>query len=263
MAESPAAGPRIRRRRWWILALSTLLVLASAVAYFFLRRPQSHPVARGHQLAVDLGCFACHGPAGTGGIPNPGSDIGEVPSWTGGTLMMYVENEEEIREWILYGMPRRLQEAQKPEPAEELLVRMPAYEDVLTRRQLDDLVAYVTAVGYYHRPASPLARQGRQVALRLGCFGCHSAGGTVGVRNPRSFKGYIPPWVGPDFAELVRSDDELRQWILDGRIDRLENDPLARFFTRRQIIQMPPYRDHLEEGELEALIAYIEWLREE
>ena len=61
---------------------------------------------------------------------------------------------------------------------------------------------------------------------------------------------------------MVRTDDELRQWILDGKIDRLESNPVARYFTRRQVIAMPAYRDILETGELEAILSYIHWLQE-
>jgi hypothetical protein len=32
--------------------------------------------------------------------PNPGSEEGTVPAWAGGTAMMYLQNEGEIREWI-------------------------------------------------------------------------------------------------------------------------------------------------------------------
>ena len=99
------------------------------------------------------------------------------------------------------------------------------------------------------------------MASRVGCFGCHGPGGRVGKRNPRSFKGYIPPWRGRDFNELVRDDEELRRWILDGKIDRLESNPLARYFTGRQVIQMPAYRDILNDEEVEALITYIHWLQ--
>jgi mono/diheme cytochrome c family protein len=139
---------------------------------------------------------------------------------------------------------------------------MPAFEDVLSTRELDDLVEYYKAVAAFETPP-PEARDGYRVASRLGCFGCHGPGGQVGSRNPGSFKGYIPPWQGRDYAELVRNDHELRDWILDGRIERFKSNPLARYFTRRQIIQMPAYREVLRDGELESLVSYIKWLNGE
>ena len=58
-------------------------------------------------------------------------------------------------------------------------------------------------------------------------------------------------------------DDELRQWILEGEIERFESNPLARHFTTRQIIKMPAYRGIIDEDELDALIIYISWLQTE
>jgi mono/diheme cytochrome c family protein len=264
-------------------------VALGGIAY--VRTPRLTPELRGAQLAANLGCFACHGPRGTGGVPNPGSDEEEVPAWDGGNVMMYVKNEQEIREWILYGHPKRLEKEHDHGSSDDLedhgdqgqhgssedpeahgdqghvegegdspLLRMPAFEHVVSEKELEDLVAYYKAVASFET-LPPDARQGYRVASRLGCFGCHGPGGRVGSRNPRSFKGYIPPWRGRDFAELVKSDEELRQWILDGTIDRLESNPFARHFTGRQVIQMPAYRDVLVDGEVDALVAYIHWLQ--
>jgi mono/diheme cytochrome c family protein len=188
--------------------------------------------------------------------------------------MMYVEKESEIREWILYGRPERLRdrndhthpndddhpdrtEAQQPSPP----VHMPAYEAVISEKELEDLVAYYKAVAAYDRPRAE-ALEGYRIAQRLGCFGCHGPGGLVGSANPQSFKGYIPPWRGGDYNDLVRDEHELRDWIRDGRIERLDSNPVARFFTRSQVIQMPAYRDLLSQDELNAVVSYIQWLQE-
>jgi hypothetical protein len=80
-------------------------------------------------------------------------------------------------------------------------------------------------------------------------------------RNPGSLKGYIPPWDGRDFAELVADEAELREWILGGRPRRLRANPLARFLLDRQMIRMPAFRGQIKEEELRALEAYIGWLR--
>jgi mono/diheme cytochrome c family protein len=193
--------------------------------------------------------------------------------------MMYVQNEQEIREWILDGHPKRLEGKQdhthdtsddggydsdsavksgKTSPP----LGMPAYKDVLSKKDLQNLVAYYKAVAVFE-PLPSDAREGYAVASRLGCFGCHGPGGRVGVRNPASFKGYIPPWQGDDLVELVGTDDELRQWILNGKVERFESNPVARFFTRRQIIKMPAYKDIINDDELVALIVYINWLQTE
>lgn len=241
-----------------------VLILAVAAgwgALGYARKPRLTPAIRGQALAERLGCFGCHGPGGTGGIPNPTSENGEVPSWDGGTAMMYVESEEEIREWILYGIPKRHAKEKRAQVEKTSLpIRMPSFEGLISTSQLEDLVAYYKAVAAFDKPP-PEALEGYRVAGRLGCFGCHGPGGQLGSRNPRSLKGYIPPWTGKDFADLVRNEDELRKWILDGRIERMESNVGARFFTRRQIIQMPAYRDLLTEDDLDAVVDYIQWLQ--
>jgi hypothetical protein len=103
-------------------------------------------------------------------------------------------------------------------------------------------------------------RAGYRAARDLGCFGCHGPGGLIGSKNPRSFKGYIPPWRGPDYHDLVRNDAELKAWILDGKIDRLESNRPATFFTRRQIIKMPAYRGVASDSTLATVMEYVRWV---
>jgi mono/diheme cytochrome c family protein len=186
--------------------------------------------------------------------------------------MMFVHNEQEIREWILDGIPERLakkeahrsssaaaettQEAETDSPT----VDMPAFRGIISSDDLENLVAYFKAIAVFDR-IPEAAKPGYDVARRTGCFGCHGWGGRVGSVNPRSLKGYIPPWHGKDFAELVKNDAELREWILKGRIARFESNPVARFFTRRQVIRMPAYEDILQEEEIDELAAYIDWLQ--
>ena len=261
-----------------LFAIIIVLALGALGGVAYMRKPRLTPALHGARLAEELGCFACHGARGTGGIPNPGSEEQEIPAWDGGTAMMYVKNEQEIREWILLGYPKRLAHERSYEPAggnvgrddaghahgtgRSLPLRMPAFEGVVSEKELNDLVAFYKAVAAFET-LPPDAREGYQVASRFGCFGCHGPGGRISSRNPRSFKGYIPPWHGRDFGDLVRSEDELRQWILDGKIDRFESNPLARYFTRRQVIQMPAYRSVLDDGEINAVVAYIQWLNKE
>jgi mono/diheme cytochrome c family protein len=254
-----------------IIGVIAVLVVGAVGVFSWVRKPRLTPALRGLQVARAHGCFACHGPGGTGGVANPGADDGEVPAWDGGTSMMFVKNEEEIREWILDGRPKRLANRHRHESAGEtdhvrrrhnLPLHMPAFAGVLSDGELGDLIAYYKAVAAFESPP-PSARDGYRVASRLGCFGCHGPGGRVGSTNPRSFKGYIPPWRGKDYGELVKNEDELRGWILDGHIDRLESNPLATYFSKRQVIQMPAYRDALEDGELDAVVSYIHWLNRE
>jgi mono/diheme cytochrome c family protein len=214
-------------------------------------------VQRGWSVAEARGCFGCHGPGGVTGQPELG-----VPAFSREDLEAYVKNEGEIREWILDGMPRRLRQEPGEQSGEDAsLTAMPAWRGILSPREVDDLVAYIEAVGEVRRPQEAGAEAGRTAAQRLGCFGCHGPQGLGSAPNPRSLKGYIPSWDGADFAELARSDAEVREWIVDGRPRRLREGRLARFFMDRQVVQMPAYRGRITPEEVEQVLGYIRWLR--
>lgn len=253
------ALPRQKRYALGIGAVVIGLVAWGVVVY--VRQPRPTPELRGQLLAAELGCHGCHGAGGLGGVPNPLSDDKEIPAWDGGTAMMFVESDDDIREWILYGHRLRDAHDHETEADEAFPIKMPAYRDVVSDAQLENLVAYFKAVSNYRDIPAP-ARQGYRVAKQLGCFGCHGPGGLTGVHNARSFKGYIPPWKGSDFRELVRDEEELRAWINDGKIDRIAGNALGRWLLKRQVVAMPAYSDVLAPGDLDAIVAYINWLNE-
>jgi len=237
--------------------LAVLVLLAAGLGWRRLgRRSRSgSAVVAGEALARDLGCFACHGAGGTQPIANPGATDRTVPSWGGGNWMMYNDSPEDIREWILFG---RLE---GHEPAGNPLLPMPAYEKWLDEEQLDNLTAYVLAVSQFGWPEEPVAT-GREIAVRFGCFSCHGPEGRGGVANPGSFKGYIPGWDGPDYLELVPDRAAFDEWVTAGVSAKIAANPAARFFLDRQAIDMPAYGDHLSDGEVAALFAYVSWVRE-
>jgi len=245
-----------------IIAGLTLIALLLAAALIFLatRRAWQHvaldtPVQRGRLVAEAMGCAGCHGAGGGQPIANPGAKGGEVPGWTGGTWMMWNRDERDVRAWILKGRPAH----REPDPG--ALIRMPAYESRLGPREIDDLVAYVLVASHFGSIEGEAAAAGHDAAYRFGCFGCHGPEGRGLVMNPGSFKGYIPPWDGPDFGDLVRDDGELRQWVRNGASDRFLANPIARRILEKQAISMPAYHERVSDGELSAIAAYIAWVR--
>jgi mono/diheme cytochrome c family protein len=122
-------------------------------------------------------------------------------------------------------------------------------------------VSYLKVVSGADAPADRHSREGAAAAARLGCFNCHGPQGRGDMPNPGSLKGYIPAWDGLDFTELAADDAEIREWILDGRAARLQRNPIARFFMDRQALRMPAFRGHIETKDVEAIVAYIRWLR--
>jgi mono/diheme cytochrome c family protein len=261
-----ATAPPLRARP---IAVGLLLAIVIAegvlLAYPLLRDlvvpPRDNAAQRGRALAAKLGCFACHGPGGTGGVSNPGSKTEEVPSFHEGTIMMYAHSDQDLREYILDGAPAaKLARPEYRAEMEAQALRMPAFKDVVSAWQVDDLVAYLRAVSGLIEPSGDAAERGGELALTNGCFNCHGDMGIGGMPNPGSLKGYIPGFGGEDFHELVRDDDELRAWIAEGGIPRLRDDPLASYFIERQRIQMPAFKGHLQPADIDALVVYIRWL---
>lgn len=246
----------------FILCVAFLVIAGGITAWLLWRQPVTTAELRGEATARKLGCFACHGAEGVGGIADPTSPSGNVPGWESGVLKLYVKNEQELREWILYGAPKG-DSLSGEKQGSDFLVPMPAYEDHLTKKEVDDLVSYILAVSGQTQDMPDNVYEGWKITSRIGCFGCHGHSGLGGMPNPGSFKGYIPPWNGDEFTELVHNDTELREWILDGKPTRLWENPAARYFLERQKIPMPAYRSHLSEEELTKIVAYIKWLRKE
>jgi mono/diheme cytochrome c family protein len=256
----PRAIISLVKLRHFALAALVALLLA-AVALYTQVRPRLTAVERGRRLAEATGCIGCHGPEGTHGAPNPGRAEQTVPDWQG-SLMMYADNEEDVREWIRDGATksRRASESWKAARRSGAL-RMPAFGKRLSRGDIEDLVAFVMASAGHPDPKDSLAIQGRDRAEALGCTGCHGVGGRLARPNPGSFKGYIPSWDGADFPDLVNGKEEFRQWVEDGVSDRFRRNAMAQFFLRRAPLHMPAFERHLQAGDVDALWAYVQWLR--
>ncbi len=219
------------------------------------------PAARGQRLAAEAGCFSCHGPGGGGGTKNPGSEEGSVPAFTERTQMMYVKTDDDLREYVLDGAPRR----KRDDPdyrakMEAAALRMPAYRAFVSTAQVSDIVAFLRATSGQILPDEARAARGGDVAQDFGCAACHGPLGAGGVPNPGSFKGYVPAFWGADFDDLVRDDDELRTWIAKGQIPRIAEHPIGGRFFRRQAIKMPAYERFVSAEDMDALIAWVRWV---
>jgi len=246
------------RSRGLAVAGVAAAVLVGVAALGWWRSHNVGPVQRGAELATRHGCLSCHGSAGRPEDPHP-LGTGGAPSFSHDDVAEYARDEDELREWILDGRPRRLREDRDDPPP---LLAMPAFRKVLGEVEVGHLVAWVKAVSDFGA-VPERAAAGRDLARRLGCFGCHGPQGRGDTPNPGSLKGYIPAWSGADFPELVRSDDELREWIRDGGPRRLRDNPVAAFFLRRQLIRMPAFGDRVSDAEIRDIGAYIRWLRAE
>ena len=176
--------------------------------------------------------------------------------------MMFGHDPGDIREWIRDGVTRkRAQSVTWREERARGALKMPAFKDRLSESQIDDLVAFVSAVHGIPEPEDSLVAHGQERIATLGCVGCHGPGGRLARRNPGSLKGYIPSWDGADFPDLVRDEAEFREWVEHGVSRRFARNPMARFFLDRAVLKMPAFRSYLGAGDVEAIWAYVRWLR--
>jgi mono/diheme cytochrome c family protein len=244
-----------------IAGITIALMLAvglGATAWF---RPHLTPAERGRRLAERMGCFACHGPGGIRGAANPGREDRTVPTFEG-DVMMFAKTPEQIHEWIHNGVTsKRAASRTWRADRDRGTLRMPAFKGRMGERDMDDLVAYVMAMSGTPEPDDSLAAAGLERSDSLGCVACHGPGGRLAPRNPGSLKGYVPSWEGDEFPELVRDSTEFSEWVNHGVSDRFRHNGLARFFLERAVLKMPAYERHLAPGDVEALWAYVRWLR--
>jgi mono/diheme cytochrome c family protein len=242
-----------------------LVVAAGAAAVPFLlpmamRARADNPIWHGMREAEEHGCFNCHSAPNNRELPNPGSTAETVPSFAGGNAMMYVDRPEEIQEWIRDGVTKaRAADPKRREESKAQLIHMPAFGGTLDADEIDALAAYVLAVDDYFSPSDDPARRGEEI-VRQQCMSCHNVGGAGGLPNPGSPFGYVPGFFGPDFHDLVKNEAEMREWIATGTSKRVAAAPFAQWFWKRQKIAMPAFGDHLSREDVDAIVAYIEWL---
>lgn len=123
------------------------VVAAFLVVSGMSRPPAGTPAARGHAYAHERGCFACHGPGGSGGLSNPGSMAGFVPGWYGADFRDLVADRGEFETWIREGRSARIEASALGRGfLARQAIRMPAYGEV-DPDDLEGLWAYVSWLG--------------------------------------------------------------------------------------------------------------------
>lgn len=245
--------------RWVAGVVVGVAVVAGAVA--LVRRPDLPAAERGRRIAERTGCFGCHGAGGLHGANNPGRMDKTVPNFAD-DVMMFAKTPDDIHQWIHDGVTtKKAASVTWRAERERGALRMPAFKRRLRERDIDDLVAYVMASSGMPEPDDSLVALGLQRAEDLGCVGCHGPGGRLARPNAGAWKDCIPSWDGSDFRELVRDSTDFRQWVEHGVCRRLETNPFAAYFLRREAVKMPAFEKHIRPGDVPALWAYVSWLR--
>jgi cbb3-type cytochrome c oxidase subunit III len=202
-------------------------------------QPVSEQVAAGGHDFVQFACAQCHGEQGQGGV-SP-----DVPALTDAGNLTVAQLEHIINHGL-------------GESANPTKPYMPVWGEVISKRQVSDLVDYIRAglpaVAGAEPPVVPTDQGGAVAGAALygkyGCINCHGPNGLGGVPNPQSPDKTIPPLSGADFFSEFDTDAKIKEIIRTGSV--LGSAP---------IVSMPHWGGILSDDQLNALVAYIKTLK--
>lgn len=197
-------------------------------------------VAAGAHDFVQFACAQCHGPQGRGGV-SP-----DVPALTNAGNAL---TPQQLRHIIDHGL------GESTNPTKPY---MPVWGQVISKRQVSDLISYLRAglpsVPTAEPPPIPigqgLAVKGATLYVRYGCINCHGPNGLGGVPNPQSPDKSIPPLSGISFRSEFNTEKKITDVIQSGSV-----------IGRAPIVSMPHWGGIIPNDQLNALVAYLETLK--
>jgi mono/diheme cytochrome c family protein len=197
-------------------------------------------VAAGAHDFVSFACAQCHGLQGKGGV-SPA-----VPALTSVASQL---TPAELRKIIDHGLG---------ESANPTKPYMPVWGEVISSRQVSDLVDYLRA----GLPAVPTAAsnpipsgqgaavEGAALYVRYGCINCHGPNGLGGVPNPQSPDKAIPPLSGAAFRGEFNTAAKVIAVVKSGSV-----------IGKAPIVSMPHWGGIIANDQLQALVAYLKTLK--
>ncbi len=200
----------------------------------------SPQVAAGAHDFVQFACAQCHGIGGRGGVSPFVPALKQIgPHLTVAQLTQIID----------HGLG---------ESANPTKPYMPVWGEVISARQVSDLIAYLraglpavtTAVAVAIPEGQGEAVAGASLYIRYGCVNCHGPNGLGGVPNPQSPDKTIPPLSGADFRHEFNTDAKIIDFIRSGSV-----------IGRAPIVSMPHWGGIIPPEQLRALTAYIKTLK--
>jgi mono/diheme cytochrome c family protein len=196
-------------------------------------------VAAGAHDFVNFACAQCHGLDGRGGV-SP-----YVPALKSASTLTAAQ----LSHIINHGL------GESSNPTHPY---MPVWGQVISTRQVDDLVAYIHAGLPKVPTATPVtvatgqgaAVQGQALYTLYGCINCHGPNGLGGVPNPQSPDKTIPPLSGAAFFKQFNTDKKIKDVVVSGSV-----------IGRAPIVSMPHWGGIIPPDRLDALVAYIKTLK--
>jgi len=196
-------------------------------------------IASGAHDFVNFACAQCHGLDGRGGV-SP-----FVPALKNASKL----TPAQLRQIIDHGL------GASSNPTHPF---MPVWGQVISSRQVDDLVAYIRAGLPAVPTATPIAVpagqgaavEGQALYSLYGCINCHGPNGLGGVPNPLSPDKTIPPLSGAAFRKQFNTVAKIVAVIKSGSV-----------IGRAPIVSMPHWGGIIPPDRLRALAAYIRTLK--
>ncbi len=201
--------------------------------------PVDPHVAAGAHDFVNFACAQCHGLDGSGGVSRYVPALKNASKLTAGELRVIID----------HGI------GAKGNPTHPF---MPVWGQVISSRQVNDLVAYIRAGLPAVPTATPVAVptgqgaavEGQALYTLYGCINCHGPNGLGGVSNPLSPDKSIPPLSGAVFRHEFNTDAKIVDVIESGSV-----------IGRAPIVSMPHWGGIIPTDRLNALVAYIKTLK--
>jgi mono/diheme cytochrome c family protein len=195
-------------------------------------------VAAGAHDFVGFACAQCHGLDGGGGVSPYVPALKNASALTSAQLKQIINHGAGVS-------------ANPTHPY------MPVWGQVISDRQVDDLVAYIHAGLPAVPTATPVAVptgqgaavEGQALYTLYGCINCHGPNGLGGVPNPQSPDKTIPPLSGADFFKEFNTNTKIENVIVSGSV-----------LGRAPIVSMPHWGGIIPRDRLNALVAYIKTL---
>jgi cbb3-type cytochrome c oxidase subunit III len=203
-----------------------------------LQTVDPHVAAGAHDF-VSFACAQCHGLDGTGGVSPDVPALKSAKTLTSAQLKQIIDHGAGLS-------------------ADPKSPYMPVWGQVISDRQVNDLVAYIHAGLPKVPTATPVvvprgqgaAVEGQALYTRYGCVNCHGPNGLGGVPNPQSPDKTIPPLSGADFFSEFDTDAKIRDVIVSGSV-----------LGKAPIVSMPHWGGIIPPERLNALVAYIKTLK--
>jgi mono/diheme cytochrome c family protein len=197
-------------------------------------------IAAGAHDFVTFACARCHGEQGRGGI-SPA-----VPALSTAAKTL---TPAELRSIIDHGL------GESSNPTQPY---MPVWGAVISKTQVNDLVAYLraglpavpTAVSATIPKKQGPAVEGAALYQAYGCVNCHGPNGLGGVPNPQAEDKTIPPLAGQDFRKEFNTDQKIIAIIRSGSV-----------IGKAPIVSMPHWGGIIPPDQLQALVAYLKTLQ--